>query len=283
MPIILERETELAIFAELLDGIGPTGGRVVLVRGEAGIGKSTLIDRALSEATAHAHTLLGACDDLLTPQPFGPIWDIARDEASLLQPLADGDRRAVMEAVLDLLMRSLRPTVLVLEDTQWADEATLDLIKFLGRRIARTNGLLILTYRDVEVDSEHPLRQVIGDLPPGNLIRMPLNHLSADAIASMVDEGSFDIDEVLRLTDGNPLFVTEVLASGVEAVPASVQDAVLTRVRKLTPEARHVLELVSVVPGETERRLVDAIASPTEDALTEGLRQGLLVTDVTTL
>jgi len=283
MTMILEREAELAILAGLLDGIDSSGGCVVLIRGEAGIGKSTLIDRVLDDAKDHAHTLLGACDDLLTPQPFGPIWDIAREEAALARPLADGDRRAVMEAVLDLLMRSLRPTVLVLEDTQWADEATLDLIKFLGRRIARTNGVLILTYRDVEVDAEHPLRRVIGDLPPGNLVRMPLQQLSAEAIASMFEGDSFDVEEVFALTNGNPLFVTEVLASGVDAVPVSVQDAVLARARKLTPEARQILDLISVVPGEIERVLVDKIASPTEEQLAEDFRQGLLRLNTETL
>ncbi len=281
--MILEREAELAQLAELLDGVESSGGRVVLVRGEAGIGKSTLINQFLDESEELAHTLVGACDDLLTPQPFGPVWDIERSEASLAQPLSDGDRRAVMEAMLDLLMRSLRPTVVVLEDTQWADEATLDLIRFLGRRIARTNGLLVLTYRDVEVDVEHPLRQVIGDLPPENLTRMPLHELSAEAVASMFEEGSFDLEEVLSLTGGNPLFVTEVLASGVGAVPVSVQDAVLARVKRLTPEARGILELVSVVPGEVERSIVDEIVDPTEEQLAECVRQGLLHVNASTL
>jgi ATP/maltotriose-dependent transcriptional regulator MalT len=281
--MILEREAELSQLAQLADAVDLSGGRVVLVRGEAGIGKSTLINRFLADSREQAHTLLGACDDLLTPQPFGPIWDIARQEPSLTQPLADGDRRAVMEAVLHLLTRSLRPTVLVLEDTQWADEATLDLIKFLGRRIGRMNGLLILTYRDVEVDAEHPLRQVIGDLPPRNLIRMPLSHLSAEAIASMHGGDHFDVEEVLALTGGNPLFVTEVLASGTDAVPLSVKDAVLARARKLTPEARQILDIVSVVPGEIERWLVDEIATPTQEQLLEGERQGLLRVDMATL
>jgi DNA-binding CsgD family transcriptional regulator/tetratricopeptide (TPR) repeat protein len=279
--MILEREAELAQLAELVDGTSSSGGRVVLVRGEAGIGKSTLINRFLADIDEHAHTLLGACDDLLTPQPFAPVWDMARDETSLSQPLADGDRRAVMEAMLDLLSRSLRPTVLVLEDIQWADEATLDLIKFLGRRIARTNGILILTYGDVEVDAEHPLRQVIGDLPPGNLTRMPLRQLSAEAVASMFEGDSFDLDAVLSLTGGNPLFVTEVLASGVDAVPVSVQDAVLARMHKLTPEASEVLRIVSIAPGELERWIADELVSPTDEQLSDGERQGLLRVDPT--
>jgi hypothetical protein len=234
--VILEREEQLATLNLLLDDAASSGGRVVLVRGEAGIGKSALVGSFLDDSRERAHTLLGACDDLITPQPFGPIWDIARQDASLVDPLATGDRRAIMEATLDLLSRSLRPTVLVFEDTQWADEATLDLIKFLGRRIARTNGLLILTYRDVEVDTDHALRQVVGDLPLANLMRMPLSHLSGEAVASMIKDDSFDVDEVIALTGGNPLFVTEVLVSGTDAVPSSIKDAVLARASKLSPE-----------------------------------------------
>jgi DNA-binding CsgD family transcriptional regulator len=277
--MILEREAELAELAGLVDETDPSGGRVVLVRGEAGIGKSTLIDRFLSDTHDRASTLLGTCDDLFTPQPLGPIWDIARIESSLVQPLSDGDRRGVMEALLDLLSRVPRPTVLVLEDTQWADEATLDIIKFLGRRIVTTNGLLILTYRDVEVDVDHPLREVIGELPPQNLVRMPLSRLSAQALTSMTVSESFDIDAVFALTGGNPLFVTEVLASGTDAVPPSVRDAVLARATKVSPGARQVLDLLSVVPGVVERSLVDEIVQPTEEQLAECVRQGLLRLD----
>ncbi|MDK1102116.1 MAG: AAA family ATPase [Actinomycetota bacterium] len=281
--MMLEREAELAKLRLLVDESKSSGGRVVLLRGEAGIGKSTLVNRFLSESQDSAHTLLGACDDLLTPQPLGPIWDIAREDSSLAGSLAKGDRRAVMSAVLDLLSRSLRPTVLVLEDTQWADEATLDLIKYLGRRIARANGILILTYRDGEVDADHPLRHVIGELPPQSLVRMPLEGLSPDAVASMIEEGSFDLNEILALTDGNPLFVSEIVASGVTAVPSSVRDSVLARVAKVSPESRRVLDLVSVVPGEAERSIIDEILDPAEGQLAECVRQGLLRLDDATL
>ena len=275
--MILEREVELRELSELLDGVASSGGRVVLIRGEAGIGKSTLINQFLSDCADRADTLLGACDDLLTPQPLAPIWDVARSTPSLVQPLADGDRRAVMETLLGLLSRQPRPTVLVLEDTQWADEATLDLITFLGRRIGRAYGLLLLTYRDVEVDTDHPLRQIIGELPQQNVARMSLSPLSQHAVSSMIDSAAFDIDQVLALTGGNPLFVREVLASGMEHVPLSVRDAVLARAAKLSPVARRVLEVVSIVPGQAERSLVAELVRPTDEQLAECERQGLLV------
>jgi len=213
--MLLEREKELGLMADLLAGVGSSGGKVVLVRGEAGIGKSTLVREFVGVHADAAHVLFGVCDDLLTPQPLGPFWDIAREEPSLGEVLEKGDRRAVMEVLLDLLSRSLRATVLVVEDTHWADEATLDVIKYLGRRISGTNGLLVLTYRDGEVDHDHPLRQVIGDLAPQDLVRIHLGGLSAEAIALMVEDTDLDSDQVLSLTDGNPLFVTEVAVSGV--------------------------------------------------------------------
>jgi ATP/maltotriose-dependent transcriptional regulator MalT len=274
--MILERDSELKQLRQLIDELESSGGRVVLIRGEAGIGKSALVTEFLSEVEDQAHVLLGACDDLLTPQPLGPIWDIARQDPSVTAPLQRSDRRAVMEVLLDILSRRLRPTVLVLEDTQWADEATLDVIKFLGRRIARTNGVLILTYRDGAVDTNHPLRHVIGDLPPQNLIRVHLDHLSEQAIASMVEDKPFDVDEILSLTGGNPLFVTEVVASGIETVPSSVQDSVLARASKVSPGARRVLDLVSIAPGHLDSSLVQDLLHPSPEELRECAREDLL-------
>ncbi|MFV2001178.1 MAG: LuxR C-terminal-related transcriptional regulator, partial [Acidimicrobiia bacterium] len=151
-----------------------------------------------------------------------------------------------------------------------------DLITFLGRRIQRTNGILVLTYRDGEIDTDHPLRQVVGELPPQNLVRIPLERLSPEAVAAMIAEEPFDLEEVLALTDGNPLFVTEVVASGTASVPSSVQDSVLARASKLTPEVRSALDVVSVIPGEVERSLLNKILLPGKPDLSDAARRGLL-------
>jgi class 3 adenylate cyclase/DNA-binding CsgD family transcriptional regulator/tetratricopeptide (TPR) repeat protein len=275
-PTLLERDRELDAMSALLDGIGSSGGKVLLVRGEAGIGKSSLVDAFVQWRASAAHVHIGFCDDLLTPQPLGPFWDMARDEPSLSEPLESGDRRALMEALLDLLSRKLRPTVLILEDTQWADEATLDVIKYVGRRTSKTNGLLILTYRDGAVDYDHPLRAVIGSLPPQDLARIHLDGLSPTAVAAMVQDTGLDAVEVLTLTGGNPLFVTEVLASGTSDVPASIQDSVLARAGNLSTEARNVLDLVSVIPGKAESALVEELVGQRQEHLAECVRRGLL-------
>ena len=211
--MLLERDRELVLLADLLAGVDSGGGKVVLLRGEAGIGKSSLVTEFVESSADEVHVLYGSCDDLLTPQPLGPFWDFAREEPSLAEPLENGDRPGVLAATLDLLSRSLRPSILVFEDTHWADEATLDAIKYLGRRIARTNGLLLLTYRDGEVDYDHPLRGVIGDLPPQSVVRIQLGGLSLTAVSSIIGDSDLDPEEVLAATKGNPFLVTERLRS----------------------------------------------------------------------
>lgn len=277
--MLLERDLELALLTQLLEGLDETGGRVVLIRGEAGIGKSALVRELLGaiEDTVRVH--VGFCDDLDTPQPFGPLWDIGRDEKSMQKALQTSDRQEVMQALFDLLANRLRHNVVVIEDTHWSDEATLDAIKYAGRRIARTNGLLILTYRDEEVDLDNPLRTVLGGLPPEYVERVELAGLSREAIAEIVAESSLDPDEVLQVTHGNPFFVTEMaLATGGE-VPSSVRDSVMARVGRLSILARGMLRYMSVIPERTSRSELNALIGDVEGHLAECERLGLLDVD----
>lgn len=274
--MLLERDRELGLMSDLVARIDSSGGMVVLVRGEAGIGKSSLVKEFAESHADEAHVHLGSCDDLLTPQPLGPFWDIAREEPSLADPLADGNRRGVLEASLDLLSRPLRPSIVVIEDTQWADEATLDVVKYLGRRIARTNGLLLLTYRDGDVDYDHPLRGVIGDLSPQSVVRIQLHGLSLSAVSSIIGESGLDPEEALTATSGNPFLVTEMASIDGDVVPSSVQDSVMARVRKLSPEAREMLKILSVIPERTPRPEVLPLAEGDERRLAECEQRGLL-------
>lgn len=275
----MERDRELELMAELLAGVESSGGKVVLLRGEAGIGKSSLVREFVERHADEAYVLVGYCDDLFIPQPLSPFWDMARVEPSLRGPIEDGSRPRLLEEAMDLLSRSLRPTIMVIEDTQWADEATLDAVKYLGRRIARTKGLLVLTYRDGVVDYDHPLRGVIGELAPASVVRVPLSGLSLSTVSSITVDSDLDPEEVLAATRGNPFLVTEMVAADGEKVLSSIQDSVMARVGKLSPEVRAMLKTLSALPEPILK--VDAleITGVAEDRLAECERRGLLDLD----
>ncbi|MFV9672491.1 MAG: ATP-binding protein [Acidimicrobiia bacterium] len=277
--MFLERDSELGLMADLLDEIDSSGGKVVLIRGEAGIGKSSLVQEFIDRRAGDVRVYFGSCDDLLIAQPFAPFWDIARDEPSIAEPLHDADRSGVLVATLNLLSRPLRPGIMVLEDTHWADEATLDAIKYLGRRIARTNGLLLLTYRDGEVDYDHPLRRVIGDLPPQSVARIQLGGLSLSAVEAIVGETDLDAIEVMASTNGNPFLATEMASAGTEGIPVSLQDSVVARMQNLSPGAREMLKTLSVIPEPIPR--VDAVqlGGGSDSRIDECVQRGLLDID----
>ncbi len=164
----------------------------------------------------------------------------------------------------------------MIEDTHWADEATLDAIRYIGRRMAATNGLLLLTYRDGDVDYDHPLRGVIGDLPPDSVVRLQLAGLSLLGVASIVEDTALDPEDVLAATDGNPFLTTEVAATGGDAVPASVQESVMARVQKLSPGAHQIVETLSVIPERVPMSVVLRMADEAENRLDECDRRGLI-------
>jgi DNA-binding CsgD family transcriptional regulator len=231
---------------------------------------------------ARSHRVLwGACDALITPRPLGPLHDIARQSQGRLLDLLDGraSRDTLFAAVIDELGRRDAVSLIVFEDMHWADEATLDLVKFLGRRIDRTRALLVLTYRDDEVGPRHPLRVVIGELPRTALRRLLLAPLSANAVAALAKRAGRTADGLHGVTGGNPLFVTEVLATASESIPATVSDAVLARAARLSPAAREVAEVVATVPARAEGWLLDAAVRPDEAAIESCLAIGMVRAD----
>src|SRR5262249_13155094 len=157
----------------------------------------------------------------------GPFADIAsRTPGTLREVLGRG---AAMHEVFPVLLDELRsePTLLIIEDVHWADEATLDVVALLARRIRETSSVAIVTCRADELSVDHPLRLVLGRLAASGVDRMHLLPLSIDAVRELAAARGLDGDEMFRRTSGNPFFVTEVLATNGTAMPPSVRDAVL--------------------------------------------------------
>jgi predicted ATPase/DNA-binding CsgD family transcriptional regulator len=280
---LLERDHCFEQLSVLFRTITTGNGRTVLVSGEAGIGKTALVEQFVSQQCRAARRLWGACEALFTPRPLGPLYDIAAQTHGSLSTLMSPDtpRPTVFSALLDELQKSASPTVVVVEDVHWADEATLDLIKFLGRRIPRLTVLFIVTYRDDELRPDHPLWSVVGDLPGKVVTRLRLVPLSEQSVTHLAQQAHRSAEQLYAITGGNPFFVTEVLASDSPGVPMTVRDAVLARVARLSPAARALLELASVVPTRAERWLLEGILGSAVPALEECLTSGMLSLDQT--
>jgi class 3 adenylate cyclase/tetratricopeptide (TPR) repeat protein len=276
---LLEREEAQSALAGSLEDVARTArGRLVLVTGEAGVGKTSLLRRFGSDQR-DARVLWGACDPLFTPRPLGPLVDIAEmTGGELLHVLDEGAKPQAVAAALTRELASRKPTVLVLEDLHWADEATLDVISLLGRKIDAISALAVLTYRDDELDRRHPLRIVLGAFARGrSLRRVDLTPLSRDAVAQLAAPHGIDADELYRRTGGNPFFATEALAAGETEVPTSVREAVLARAAHLSPPAEAVLEAAAVAPPLVPLWLLEELSGDDIGALDECLTSGMLV------
>ncbi|MGW0758211.1 helix-turn-helix transcriptional regulator [Streptomyces sp. NPDC002814] len=271
---ILEREPELARLATAAQEAADGAGSVALVFGEAGIGKSSLVKAMPDRLPGGARVLVGQCDDLATRRPLGPFRDlIGSIGAELAQAVMEGvDRHRVYEALQGELAGVPHPAVLVVEDVHWADEASLDALRFLVRRMERLPALLVLTYRDDELSREHPLRHLLGQVSRADRVhRLPLARLSRDAVRTLSAASRLDPAQVYDVTSGNPFFVAEVVAAGgVGGVPPTVVDAVLARLRGLDASTMDALEQLAVVPSAVERTLVEALFADGAAAPREG-------------
>jgi len=275
---LLERELHIEELNALLDRIPSVGGRVALISGEAGIGKTSLLREFAAVQNKAGRVLWGGCEALFTPHPLAPLQDISRQIGGDFPKTicSAPSRHEIFNATLDQLARLATPTVVVIEDAHWADEATLDLIKFLGRRLAGLGVMLVVSYRDDEVADKHPLSSVIGDLPPALLCRIRLHPLSESAVGSLAAAAGRSPAGLHAVTGGNPFFVTEILAASEDKVPSTVRDAVIARMARLSEEARRVAHLVSIVPSHAERWLIDGMIGPGGEVMQECLNAGMV-------
>ena len=277
--MLLERTAEQATLSASLKATVDSGsGRVVLIGGEAGVGKTALI-RAFTGELDGRRVHWGACDALFTPRPLGPFHEIAEGAGGELEELVASEAKPhQIAAALATQLSTSRGSVLVIEDLHWADEGTLDVLMLLARRVTEVPMLIVASYRDDELDRTHPLRLLLGQLATSAAVtRLAIEPLSAGAVAELAEShAGIDAEGLFRLTAGNPFFVTEALAAGTNELPATVRDAVLARAARLSPGARTLLEAVAVVPPQADLWLLERLAADSMDGIEECLRSGML-------
>lgn len=282
--MLLERETATETLLATLKKASSGRGKLVLIEGEAGIGKTALLQSFTRRIESEYKVHWGWNDPLTTPRPLGALQDMATtlgsDISDLLRAGASPD--LIFPAVLNALMRSTETMVLIFEDLHWADHATLDFIRFLGRRVSLLNTMIILTIRSTDVDRDHPVMHLLGDLPAAAIARLSMEPLSQPALTELV--GDLEKAEALhKVTGGNPFFVTELLAedSWTEGrLPISIRDAVWARWSRLPRRIRDFLDIISIFPSGASPSVTRVLQGEDDGQIAdECIERGLLRRD----
>ncbi len=277
---LVEREPQLVELERYLDDAGSGRGRFVLVHGEAGIGKTSLLLEFLRRAGGRGQVLLGACDGVSTPRPLGPLYDMLDGLGPDLSAVL-GVPAPARDEVTRLLRRQIATSdlrIMAIEDLHWADGATLDLLRFLVRRIDSAHLLLIATYRD-DADLPPGLSALLGDLATvGSVRHLAPPLLTADGVAALAVGSGRDAADLHRLTGGNPFFVHEVLSSGEPGrIPITVRDAIRGRVGRLSERARIALDAAAIIGTRVEPWLLAAVCGEDVSGIDECLGVGLVL------
>lgn len=280
MEALFERHDHVQTLMAAVAAATTRHSTAVLLTGEAGIGKTTLVREFLRRVGRGVKVMVGSCDDMLAPPALAPLRDAARGTGGPLErALAEGSADQIFDALCAEL-DGAHPTVLVIEDVHWADDATLDLLHYLARRLYRLRVVLVLTFRDDEVDSRHPLRPVLGALADSRVYRLALEPLSVESVRTLASGSGWDAADLHALTAGNPFYLTEVLASSARAVagsvPTSVVDAVLARLRSLDLSVLRTLEQLSILPGAVSLEVVREVVGDAFSELAVAERSGLI-------
>ena len=266
---LVEREGFLRSLETMFESVAEGEGHCMLLSGEAGIGKTSLIKSFHKEKKDSCKIYQGTCDALFTPRPLAPIYDIIWQIQNDTQDkeLYNVDRSLLFNQLFNGLEQQKKPVIIIIEDIHWADEATLDFIKFFARRISRIQCLFILSYRDNEILDNHPLRNVLGQLPSDSLTRLQLQPLSRHAVEKMAEERGYKGEDVFSISGGNPFYVTEILASYSPGVPDNIKDAILAVYHRQEKGTKNAWEICSVIPEGLEINRFGKIKSSWDEGM----------------
>jgi DNA-binding CsgD family transcriptional regulator/tetratricopeptide (TPR) repeat protein len=294
-PELIGRAAEVAALGAALADVRCGLGRLVLVEGDAGIGKTRLVEDFTAQLDG-VRVLAGGGMPLASDTPYAPVLGVLQALAGLHPPAAAGllpqeapgradpfGRTRLLTAAADAVrsVAAEAPLVLVVEDLHWADASTCGLVSFLARAIRADAVLLVVTVRAEELDPARPVSVLIGELARmPHAERLVLAPLDRAGVAALV-EAITGVTPSARLTGrlvqraaGNPFFTEELLAAGPDALtlPASVGDVLAARVVRLPAAGQRVLGAAAVLGRAVPHELLTAVAEAVD------LDDGLLAT-----
>jgi DNA-binding CsgD family transcriptional regulator/predicted ATPase len=260
---LIERDEFLVSLETAFQHLKTGEGHCIFVSGEAGIGKTSLVNAFCKKVKNRCNIYKGTCDALFAPRPLAPVYDILLQIRGDFLPGDNNitDRTTFFIKIFYELKSQHEASLIIFEDIHWADEATLDFIKFLARRITQLCCLFILTCRDNEIHSNHPLRNVLGHLNPDALTRMQLFPLSKQAVEKMAAGKEYKGEDVYNISGGNPFYVKEILASYSPGVPDNIKDSILSVYNRLDEKTRQLWQILSVLPTGFEIKYLQKMDS----------------------
>jgi ATP/maltotriose-dependent transcriptional regulator MalT len=278
---LIERNKFLAALEGVFEKIVEGEGHCILLAGEAGIGKTSLIKAFSKQKKNDCNIYQGTCDSLFTPRPLAPLYDIIGQINNDLWPNDDQavDRVKMFSKLFNELRNQDKPTLVIFEDIHWADEATLDFIKFFARRIAQIRCLFIISYRDNEVNAQYPLRNLLGQLPSDSFTTLQLLPLSRQAVEALASEKGYSGEDVYSISGGNPFYVNEILASYSPGIPENIKDSILALYNTLDDKIKGVWSALSVIPAGFEVAYLERMEPEYETVIENCLLAKIIVLD----
>ncbi len=260
---LVEREGLMASLHKHFENIAGGEGHCILLSGEAGIGKTALVKAFCKQHAGECCTYQGACDDLFAPRPLAPLYDVLWQVNKERWPVppSNEDRSGLFANFFQELSAKKDKLLIVFEDIHWADEGTLDFIKFFVRRIDQLPCLFILTYRDDEIYARHLLRNVLGQLPPDSFTKLAVVPLSKQAVVEMAIQKGYSGEDVYSISGGNPFYVNEILASYSPGIPDNIKDAILSVYERQKEGTRNAWQIWSIIPEGLEVERIARIKS----------------------